>query len=312
MIRTIGNRDIVVAALKHAAPYIRMFKRKVFVLKAGGELFSDGDATRALIEQIAILHQVGVRVVLVHGGGPQSTEMAEALGLTTQIIQGRRVTDESAIEVAAMVLNGQINPQILTACRELDVPAVGISGADDGLIHATKRPPVRIDGSESDPVDFGFVGDIESVDSDVLQTHLANGLVPVISPLSGDSDGTLLNINADTVAAALAAALNAEKLILVTGASGILENSSDPGSLVSYLDLTGLKRLRDGGALESGMLPKAAAIEAAIEGGVPRVHVISYRVPDSLLLEIFTNEGTGTLVVESIGELTAAEQAPGR
>ncbi len=312
MIRTTGNRDIVVAALKHAAPYIRMFKRKVFVLKAGGELFSDGDATRALIEQIAILHQVGVRVVLVHGGGPQSTEMAEALGLTTQIIQGRRVTDESAIEVAAMVLNGQINPQILAACRELDVPAVGISGADDGLIHATKRPPVRIDGSESDPVDFGFVGDIESVDSDVLQTHLANGLVPVISPLSADSDGTLLNINADTVAAALAAALNAEKLILVTGAPGILENSSDPGSLVSYLDLTGLKRLRDGGALESGMLPKAAAIEAAIEGGVPRVHVISYRVPDSLLLEIFTNEGTGTLVVESIGELTAAEQAPAR
>ncbi|MEE8281643.1 MAG: acetylglutamate kinase [Gammaproteobacteria bacterium] len=312
MIRTTGNRDIVVAALKHAAPYIRMFKRKVFVLKAGGELFSDGDATRALIEQIAILHQVGVRVVLVHGGGPQSTEMAEALGLTTQIIQGRRVTDESAIEVAAMVLNGQINPQILAACQELDVPAVGISGADDGLIHATKRPPVRIDGSESDPVDFGFVGDIESVDSDVLQTHLANGLVPVISPLSADSDGTLLNINADTVAAALAAALNAEKLILVTGAPGILENSSDPGSLVSYLDLTGLKRLRDGGALESGMLPKAAAIEAAIEGGVPRVHVISYRVPDSLLLEIFTNEGTGTLVVESIGELTAAEQAPAR
>jgi acetylglutamate kinase len=312
MIRTTGNRDIVVAALKHAAPYIRMFKRKVFVLKAGGELFSDGDATRALIEQIAILHQVGVRVVLVHGGGPQSTEMAEALGLTTQIIQGRRVTDESAIEVAAMVLNEQINPQILAACQELDVPAVGISGADDGLIHATKRPPVRIDGSESDPVDFGFVGDIESVDSDVLQTHLANGLVPVISPLSADSDGTLLNINADTVAAALAAALNAEKLILVTGAPGILENSSDPGSLVSYLDLAGLKRLRDGGALESGMLPKAAAIEAAIEGGVPRVHVISYRVPDSLLLEIFTNEGTGTLVVESIGELTAAEQAPAR
>ncbi len=312
MIRTTGNRDIVVAALKHAAPYIRMFKRKVFVLKAGGELFSDGDATRALIEQIAILHQVGVRVVLVHGGGPQSTEMAEALGLTTQIIQGRRVTDESAIEVAAMVLNGQINPQILAACQELDVPAVGISGADDGLIHATKRPPVRIDGSESDPVDFGFVGDIESVDTDVVQTHLANGLVPVISPLSADSDGTLLNINADTVAAALAAALNAEKLILVTGAPGILENSSDPGSLVSYLDLTGLKRLRDGGALESGMLPKAAAIEAAIEGGVPRVHVISYRVPDSLLLEIFTNEGTGTLVVESIGELTAAEQAPAR
>lgn len=309
MIRTTGNRDIVVAALKHAAPYIRMFKRKVFLLKAGGELFTDSNATRALIEQIAILHQVGVRVVLVHGGGPQSTEMAEALGLSTEIIQGRRVTDESALDVAAMVLNGQINTRILAACRELDVPAVGISGVDGGLICATRRPPVRIDGSESDPVDFGFVGDIESVDVDVLRTQLDNGLVPIISPLSADSSGTLLNINADTVAAALAAALNAEKLILVTSAPGILENPSDPGSLVSYLDLSGLQRLRDANALESGMLPKATAIEAAIEGGVPRVHVISYRVPDSLLLEIFTNEGTGTLIVETIGELTAAEQA---
>ena len=309
MIRTTGNRDIVVAALKHAAPYIRMFKRKVFVLKAGGELFTDNDATHALIEQIAILHQVGVRIVLVHGGGPQSTEMAETLGLTTQIIQGRRVTDESTLEVAAMVLNGQINTRILATCRELDVPAVGISGVDGGLIRATKRPPVRIDGSESDPVDFGFVGDIESVDVNVLQTQLENGLVPVISPLSADREGTLLNINADTVAAALAAALKAEKLIFATDAPGILENSEDPGSLASYLDLTGLQRLRDGNALKTGMLPKAAAIEAAIEGGVPRVHVISYRVPDSLLLEIFTNEGTGTLIVESIGELTAAEQA---
>ncbi len=309
MIRTTGNRDIVVAALKHAAPYIRMFKRKVFLLKAGGELFTDSDATHALIEQIAILHQVGVRVVLVHGGGPQSTEMAEALGLSTEIIQGRRVTDESALEVAAMVLNGQINTRILAACRELDVPAVGISGVDGGLICATRRPPVQIDGGESDPVDFGFVGDIESVDVDVLRTQLDNGLVPIISPLSADSNGTLLNINADTVAAALAAALNAEKLILVTSVPGILENPSDPGSLVSYLDLSGLQRLRDANALESGMLPKATAIEAAIEGGVPRVHVISYRVPDSLLLEIFTNEGTGTLIVETIGELTAAEQA---
>ena len=309
MIRTTGNRDIVVAALKHAAPYIRMFKRKVFVLKAGGELFTDSGATHALIEQIAILHQVGIWVVLVHGGGPQSTEMAGTLGLSTQIIQGRRVTDESALEVAAMVLNGQINTRILAICRELDVPAVGISGVDGGLIRATKRPPVRIDGGKSEPVDFGFVGDIEAVDVNVLQTQLENGLVPIISPLSADPQGTLLNINADTVAAALAAALKAEKLIFLTDASGILENSEDPGSLVSYLDLTGLQRLRDSNAIKTGMLPKAAAIEAAIEGGVPRVHVISYRVPDSLLLEIFTNEGTGTLIVKSIGELTAAEQA---
>lgn len=304
------DRDVVVAALKHAAPYIRMYKHKTFVLKAGGEIFASVEETRALIEQIAILHQVGIRIVLVHGGGPQSTELANALGVPTQFVQGRRVTDEHALEVAAMVLNGQINTRILAACRDLDLPAVGISGVDAGLIRAHKRPPVSLDGHDAGPVDFGFVGDIESVDADILRTQLASGLVPVISPLSADTAGTLLNINADTVAAALAAALDAEKLILATGAPGILGNPADPASLISYIDLSGLQQLRDSGALADGMLPKAAAIEAAIAGGVTRVHVISYKLPDSLLLEVFTNEGTGTLVVDNIDNLTAAEQAP--
>jgi acetylglutamate kinase len=306
------NRDIVVAALKHAAPYIRMYKRKVFVLKAGGEIFASAEATRALVEQLAILHQVGIRVVLVHGGGPQSTQLAKALGMPTQFVQGRRVTDEHALEVAAMVLNGQINTRILAACRDLELPAVGISGVDAGLIRAHKRPPVTIAGHDGGPVDYGFVGDIDSVDADVLRTQLENGLVPVISPLSADRSGTLLNINEDTVAAALAAELRAEKLILTTAAPGILEDRDDPGSVVSYVDLAGLQRLRASGALNEGMLPKVAAIEAAIKGGVPRVHVISYKLPDSLLLEVFTNEGTGTLVVDNIETLTAAEQAPGQ
>jgi acetylglutamate kinase len=287
-----------------------MYKHRTFVLKAGGEIFATAESTRALIEQIAILHQVGVRIVLVHGGGPQSTELANALGLPTQFVQGRRVTDEHALEVAAMVLNGQINTRILAACRDLDLPAVGISGVDAGLIRAHKRPPVSLDGHDAGPVDFGFVGDIESVDADILRTQLASGLVPVISPLSADTAGTLLNINADTVAAALAAALGAEKLILSTGAPGILEDRTDPSSLISYIDLCGLQQLRDRGALAEGMLPKAAAIEAAIAGGVSRVHIISYKLPDSLLLEVFTNEGTGTLVVDNVDNLTAAEQAP--
>lgn len=304
------NWDIVVGALKHAAPYIRMYKRKVFVLKAGGEIFATTEGTRALVEQIAILHQVGIRVVLVHGGGPQSTKLANALGMSTQFVQGRRVTDENALEVAMMVLNGQINTRILAACRDMELPAVGISGVDAGLIRAHKRPPVNVEGHEGGPVDYGFVGDIDSVDADVLRTQLESGLVPVISPLSADRSGTLLNINADTVAAALAAALGAEKLILTTGAPGILENRDDPSSTVSYIDLQGLRRLREAGALADGMLPKATAIEAAIKGGVPRVHIISYKLPDSLLLEVFTNEGTGTLVVDNIDMLTAEEQSP--
>jgi len=304
---TTQDRDIVVAALKHAAPYVRMFKRKIFVLKAGGEVFASTESTRALLEQVAILHQVGIRVVLVHGGGPQSTQLAETMGVPTEFVAGRRVTGEKTLEVATMVLNGQINTQILAVCRELDVPAVGISGVDAGLIKAYRRPPVE--QIDRDPVDYGFVGDIESVDVSILHTQLESGLMPVISPLSADSDGTLLNINADTVAAALAAELGASKLLLATGAPGILEDRNDPGSLVSFIDLAGLQRLRENGSLADGMLPKATAIEAAIRGKVPRVHIISYRIPDSLLLEIFTNEGTGTLVVNSVDSLSDAEQS---
>jgi len=301
------DRAIVVSALKHAAPYIRLFKGKVFVIKAGGEVFADVEKARALVEQVGILHQVGIRVVLIHGGGPQSTELASALGLDTTFIDGRRVTDGESLDVATMVLNGQINTRILATCRDLQIPAVGISGVDAGLIRAHKRPPVERDGKPT--VDYGFVGDIDSVDADILRKQLDNGLMPVVSPLSCDESGTILNINADTVAAAIAAELNAEKLILATGAAGILEDVNDPNSLISYIDRTALQKLRDSGSLADGMLPKAAAIDAAISNGVQRVHIISSKLPDSILLEVFTNEGTGTLVVDDIGGLTPAEQS---
>jgi len=303
---TSKDRAIVVSALKHAAPYIRLFKGKVFVLKVGGEVFADPVATNTLMEQVGILHQVGIRVVLIHGGGPQSTELASALGLETTFIEGRRVTDSDSLAVATMVLNGQINTRILATCRDLQIPAVGISGLDAGLIEAHRRPPVAKSGEA--PIDYGFVGDIETVNTDILSKQLDNGLMPVVSPLSCDASGTVLNINADTVAAAIAAALQAEKLILATGAPGILEDVDDPLSLISYIDRAALKKLQDDGKIADGMLPKAAAIDAALENGVSRVHIISYKFPDSLLLEVFTNEGTGTLVVDDIGALTTAEQ----
>jgi acetylglutamate kinase len=300
------DRAIVVSALKHAAPYIRLFKGKVFVLKAGGEIFADPVQTNALMEQVGILHQVGIRVVLVHGGGPQSTELASALGLDTSIIDGRRVTDSASLDVTTMVLNGQINTRILAACRELQIPAVGISGVDAGLIRAHRRPPVDREGGAA--IDYGFVGDIDSVEADILVSQLDNGFMPVVSPVSCDETGTLLNINADTVAAAIAAELNAEKLILATAAAGILEDVDNPQSLISYIDRAALDELKADGKIADGMLPKAAAIDSALENGVGRVHVISYKVPDSLLLEVFTNEGTGTLVVNDIKALTTAEQ----
>ncbi|MEQ1579380.1 MAG: acetylglutamate kinase [Steroidobacteraceae bacterium] len=297
--------SVAVRALKSAAPYIRMYKGKIFVIKASGGVFGDPALTRGLMEQVAILHQVGIRVVLMHGGGPQLTEIQQSLGLEPKIVAGRRVTDAKSIEVTSMVLNGLVNTQILGMCRELDIAAVGVSGVDAGLIRAHKRPPTVVEGQT---IDYGFVGDIDFVDAKVLQQLLDDGLMPVVSPVSADDSGQLLNINADTVASAIGAALKAEKLILCTGAPGILESLEDPRSVVSYTDLNGLKRLRDQGSLKDGMLPKAKAIEDAIRGGVRRVHVISYKAQDSILAEVFTNEGTGTLIVQDTKALSAAEQ----
>jgi acetylglutamate kinase len=309
MLHTRGERAIAVTALKAAVPYIRMFKRKVFVVKVGGAVFGDEASTRELIEQLGILHEVGIHVVLVHGGGPQSTELARALDVPSQFVEGRRVTDERSLQVATMVLNGIINTRVLAICRDIGLPAIGMSGVDAGLIQAHRRPPVELAGATGGTVDYGFVGDIDGVDSGVLRRQIDAGFLPIISPLSADGDGILLNINADTVASAIAVALKAEKLILVTGVPGILDDPKDPSSLVSYLDLADLERMRAEGRLDAGMKPKADAIQFAVRGGVPRVHVISWEVSDSLLLEVFTNEGTGTLVVEDTRSLTPEEQA---
>jgi acetylglutamate kinase len=301
------EQTATIRALKSAAPYIRLYKGKTFVIKAGGGVFGNPALTQSLIEQIGILHYMGVRVVMVHGGGPQVTEVSNAMGLKTQMVQGRRVTDEKSIEVTSMVLNGLINTRILAICRGLEVQAVGISGVDAGLVQAHKRKPVQLEGG-TQLVDYGLVGDIDRVDTTVIRNLLDSGYLPVISPLAADQHGALLNVNADTVAAAIGAALAAEKLILCTGAPGILERLEDLGSLISYTDLEGLHRLRESGSISDGMLPKARAIENAIKGGVRRVHVVSYAAPEGILGEVFTNEGTGTLIVADIGALPAHEQ----
>ncbi len=297
-----------IRSLRSAAPYIRMYKGKTFVVKAGGGVFADAAAVRGLIEQIAILHYFGVRVVFVHGGGPQLTEVTEKLGVPTRMVQGRRVTDQSAIDATSMVLNGLINTQLLSYCREMNIDAVGVSGVDAGLVRAHKRGPVKVDG---ETIDYGFVGDIDAIDTTVLNKLLDNGLMPIVSPLSADENGVLLNINGDTVAAAIGAALDAEKLMLCTGAPGILSDVNDPTSIISFTDLAGLKKLRDEKKIVDGMLPKAKAIEDAIKGGVRRVHVMSYKSPEGILAEVFTNEGAGTLIVADVNALSAAEKQLG-
>jgi len=303
--KDVGQRSAEMAALKHAAPYIRLFKGKTFVLKVGGAAVETEPAIRRLLEQVEILHHVGIRVVLVHGGGSESSALTRSLGAAPRFVEGRRVTDETDLAVAAMVLNGSVNTRILAVCRALGLPAVGISGVDAGLIRARRRPPVRV-GAEM--VDYGFVGDIAGVVPGVLEKLLDAGLIPIVSPLSAADDGTLLNINADTVASALAVGLQAEKLMMLTGAPGILESAEDPGSLVSYTDLSGLRRLQEQGCLVKGMLPKASAIESALLGGVRRVHILSAEQPDNLLAEVFTNQGVGTLVVADVHVLSPAER----
>ena len=189
MIMNRPDPSVAVRALKSAAPYIRMYKNKVFVIKAGGAVFSDEISTRALIEQVAILHQVGIKTVLVHGGGPQLDSLQASLGIDTRMVNGRRVTDQKSIDVTAMVLNGLINTRILAICRELDIEAIGLSGVDAGLIRAHKRPPVRVADGSNETVDYGFVGNIDSVNAAVIEKLLEDGLMPVVSPLSADSNG---------------------------------------------------------------------------------------------------------------------------
>jgi len=306
MIAHKGEQAVTVRALRGAAPYIHMYKGKVFVIKAGGGAFRDVATMRAFIEQVAILHHLGIRIVLVHGGGPQLDELTAKLGVPTRMVQGRRVTDADAIDATSMVLNGLINTRLLALCRGFGISALGLSGVDGGLVTAHRRAPVTLASGEV--VDYGMVGDIDAVDATVITRLLDAGFLPVVSPLSADVSGQLLNINSDTVAAAIGGALVAEKLILCTGAPGILERLDDPRSLISYTDVAGLRRLREERALSDGMLPKSSAIESAIRGGVRRVHVISYAAPDALLAEVFTNEGTGTLVVADTKALSPAEQ----
>ena len=289
-------------ALKHAAPYIRLYKSKIFVIKAGGEVFRDGAAMRSFMEQVALLHQVGIRVVLVHGGGPQLDELARQLGVADPhgAAAASPTADARRRHHGAERPDQHAHPGALPGdciCR------VGISGVDGGLIKAHKRAP----GEAHERRAGGFRlrrrhrrawtgrGDRATLD---------NGLVPIVSPLSCDDHGHGAEHQRRHGGRGLATALGASKLILTGRAGHPRETVNDPRSLVSYLDLEGLRRLRKKARLAEGMLPKARAIEAAMRGGVPRVHLISYTRRDSLLPEIFTNEGTGTLVVADTKALT--------
>ncbi len=287
------------AVIKTALPYIRKFRKKVFVVKLGGEVVRDPENLDALAEDLSLLHNVGIDVVVVHGGGPQADEMLERLGVAPTYVNGRRVTDDQTLDIVKMVFSGKINIEFIASLRKWGADTVGLSGVDGGIVTAQRRPVRDVTDEKTGktvPVDFGHVGDITHVDPRLILMLLAQDYVPVLCSLASDGEGNIFNINADTVATALAQTLHAEKLIVLTDVPGILRDKHDPTTLVSYLDTVQLKQLVEEGCITEGMRPKVDACLAAVENGVRRAHVIDGTKKHALLEEIFTNAGSGTMI----------------
>jgi acetylglutamate kinase len=277
---------------------VRAYRDNIFVIKLGGEVIADGDVLDHVAAQVALLSSLGIRLVMVHGGGPQATELSRRLGFEPRMVNGRRVTDDSALEVAKMVYAGTINVSLLAALRSHEVQAVGLSGVDADLITAHRRPPVKVEtAAGQEVVDFGHVGDIVAVDPRIVHTLLDARFVPVVAGLAGDQEGRVYNVNADTVAEALAVKLKAQKLIFLTGAPGVLRDRNDPATLVAFADLEELGNLIASGSIQGGMLPKVEACIRAATNGVERTHIIGGSGTDALLLEVFTGSGCGTMIV---------------
>ncbi|HEV8195642.1 MAG TPA: acetylglutamate kinase [Gemmatimonadales bacterium] len=288
-----------IAGLKGALRYVRAYRDHVFVVKLGGDVLSDAEVQDHVAEQLGLLQSLGIRIVVVHGGGPQASALLRRLGQEPVMVAGRRVTDDAALEVAKMVYPGLLSTELLAALRSHQVQAVGLSGVDADLLTAHRRPPVSVkadDGTVS-LVDYGHVGDIDRVDPRIVHTLVENRFVPVVASLAADDEGNVYNVNADTVAETLAIALKAQKLIFLTGAPGVLRDRNDPSSLVTFADPDDLEQLLASGVIAGGMRPKVEACLRAATGGVERTHIIDGRSHDSLLLEVFTGSGTGTMIV---------------
>ena len=286
--------------LREALPYIQRFKGHTFVVKLSGKVTEDHGNLASLAEELALLHQVGIRICVVHGGGKQLSELATKLGIEQTIIEGRRVTDDATLEMAKMIFAGKINTDILAALRQRGIEAVGLSGVDGNIVHAERRPPKEIinrETGERDKVDFGHVGDVVQINSRLLTVLLDQGYLPVISSLGADDEGMVFNINADTIAAEIAVQLQAEKLILLSDVDGIYLKPGDPQTKLSRLSAAETDELISSGAATDGMIPKLQNIATLLRRGVHSAHIISGSKRNALLSEVFTDKGTGTMFV---------------
>ena len=286
--------------LREALPYIQRFKGKTFVVKLSGKVTEDRDRLASLCEELALLHQVGIRICVIHGGGKQLSDLARKMGVEQTIIEGRRVTDDDTLEMAKMIFAGKINTDILAALRHRGVEAVGLSGVDGNIVHAERRPPREVfdrETGESAHVDFGHVGDILEINSRLLTVLLDQGYLPVVSSLGADAEGKVFNINADTIASAIAVQLQAEKIVLLSDVDGIFLKAGDPETKLSRLTAAEAKALIDDGSATEGMIPKLQNIVDILDRGVKSAHIINGNSRNALLAEVFTNEGTGTMIV---------------
>ena len=285
------------AILVEALPYIQEFYGKTVVIKYGGNAMINEELKEKVMQDVALMKYVGIQPVIVHGGGPEITGFLGKVGKETEFISGLRVTDEETVEIAEMVLDGKINSDIVTLLNRRGVSAVGLSGKDANLIRAHKKLATVYEGEESRKVDIGYVGEVTAVDTRIITDLLQQDYVPVIAPIGMGEHGESYNINADYVAAEIAGALRAEKLLLLTDVEGVYKDFADKSSLISQLHLEEAKAYIRSGVIDGGMIPKVEACLRALEAGAHKAHIIDGRLDHSIILEIFTSRGIGTMVL---------------
>jgi acetylglutamate kinase len=283
--------------LIEALPYIREFYDSIMVFKIGGSIMSDRAVLEDFIQDVVLLRYIGIHPIIVHGGGPEISEAMERFGKKAEFVGGLRVTDKETLEIARMVLLGNINAELVNLIGKHGGKGIGLSGQDGMFLKARKKGPVKIQGKE--PVDLGFVGEVDKVDPEILMIMAGKGYIPVISPIAADSDGNNLNVNADTAAGAVAIAMRAKKFFSITDVEGVRMNPDDPASVISEFPASDFDRLVQEGIIKGGMIPKVEACVRVVQGGVDKAHIIDGRKHHAVLLELLTDEGVGTMISKS-------------
>jgi len=286
-----------VQVLVEALPYIKEFYGSCMVIKIGGHAMINDEILENIVKDILLLYFVGIKPIVVHGGGPEISEKMEKMGIKPKFVDGLRITDKETMEIVEMVLDGKINSKIVTMFIKHGGKAVGISGKDGLLIIAKKKVIKKKMNGKEVVIDLGYVGETEYVNPELLKLLIDNGYIPVVSPVATDLEGNSYNINADIVAGTIAATIKAKKLIILTDVPGILRDPKDKSSLISVMSVSELEKMLNEGKIEGGMIPKAEAIIRAIKGGVEKAHIIDGSKEHSLLLELFTTKGIGTMIV---------------